>query len=165
MRGRSEVRREHLGDAEIQQFGRSFRRHQDVAGLDVAMNHQLLMGILNRRTHRQKKLQPCADVQIALVAVAIERQPLNVLHHEVRLAVFGASSFQQAGDIRVVQIGEDLAFGDKALSRKSPIEPAPHHLDRDHLMKLIIGAHRPVYRAHPAVADLFSELIRAHPPA
>ncbi len=32
--------------------------HKNVSGLQIAMDHQVLVGILHRRTHRSKQLQP-----------------------------------------------------------------------------------------------------------
>jgi len=55
--------REDLGDPEIQQLGHALGGHQDVAGFQIAVHHQILMGVMHRRAHLLEQLQPRLDRQ------------------------------------------------------------------------------------------------------
>ncbi len=55
------VRIDQLGDAEVEQLGRAFRGHQDVAGLEIAVDHQVAVGVGDRVGDRQEKLQLAAQ--------------------------------------------------------------------------------------------------------
>ncbi len=54
----SALRVDQLGDAEIEQLGLAAGVDQDVAGLDVAVHHQVAVGEGDRRGDRHEKLEP-----------------------------------------------------------------------------------------------------------
>src|SRR5579859_2042482 len=60
-----------FGDAKIEQLGNAVRCHEDVAGLEVAMNDESLVRVLHGAANLQEELQPPGDVQIVLFAVLI----------------------------------------------------------------------------------------------
>ncbi len=57
-RQREGVRIEQLGDAEVEQLGLGFGGDQDVRRLEVAVHHQLLVGVAHRAADLAEKLQP-----------------------------------------------------------------------------------------------------------
>ena len=59
------------------------RRHQYIGGFDVAVNHSLLMGMLDRVTNLHKESQPLLGRERMLVAVLRNLGATDQLHHEV----------------------------------------------------------------------------------
>src|SRR5579864_3787172 len=120
------------------------------------------MSVLHRRAYRAEKAEPFGDRQLVIVAILIQRLALDVLHNEVRLAIFRAAAFQQAGDVGMLEAGENLPFGFEASQRKPGVEAAAHTVDRDLFLVLVSDAHGPIDRAHSSFADLFDDSIRAY---
>src|SRR5436190_21642826 len=83
---------EKLRDSEVEQLDRSIVRNQDVAGLQIAMYHQVLMSVLNSGTDVAEQFEALADIQLALVAPAMNRLAIDQLHDKVRQPLFGAAA-------------------------------------------------------------------------
>src|SRR5579883_757612 len=154
-----------FGNAEIQQFGHAVRRDQNIARLQVAMNDQVLMSIVDRRTDGSEQLQAAGDVERVLVAMSINGRALYQLHDNVGNAIVGGATIQQASNVRVVETGQDLALIAKALPDEVRIEPPAHHLDRDLAVEGAVGPDRAVNLPHTAAANLAKDLVGADPPA
>ena len=103
-----------LGDSEIEQLRHRLRRHQDVAGLQVAVHDQVLVRVLHGVADLAKQLEPRRDRQTLLVAVLVDRLAVHVLHDEVRRTLGRRTAVEEAGDVRMVQFGENLALGAEA---------------------------------------------------
>ena len=67
-----------------------------------------LMRVLHRVADLAEQLEPRVDVQRALVAEAVDRRALHVLHHEVRTPVGSHAAVEQPRDAGVLERGEDL---------------------------------------------------------
>ena len=152
------ARLEQPGDPEIQQLRHAIRADQDVRGLDVAVDDGAAMRIGDGRAHLAKELQPFGDVECLLVAIVVDRQPLDVLHDEVRQAVLGRVAVEQARDVRVIEAGEDLPLVAEAAQHGLRVHAALDELDGDLLLVLAVGAPREIDRAHPAAADPLQDL-------
>src|SRR5215207_3921907 len=96
-----------------------------------------------------------------LIAVAIDRHSLHVLHGEPRRAVFRDASVDQRRDIRVGEPRENLAFVEKAPLHVWVGERRAGELEGHLVVKLIVVALRQVDRAHAAAADLTYDAKRA----
>ena len=59
---------EQLGDTEIQQLGVAFGGHQDVGGLEVAVDDQVLVRVLDRVANGVISTQPLRDGQALTIA-------------------------------------------------------------------------------------------------
>ena len=64
-------------------------RHQDVGGLEVAVDDPLLVGVLHRPADQDEQLQPLGDRELLAVAVVGDRDAADQLHDEVGPARFG----------------------------------------------------------------------------
>jgi hypothetical protein len=84
---------------------------QDVRGLQVAVDDALLVGVLHSRADLHEQLQPLADVQLVGVAVLVERDAPDQLHHEEGGAVGGGAGVEQPGDVGVVHQRDRLPLG------------------------------------------------------
>ncbi|MEM9593506.1 MAG: hypothetical protein AAGD06_04560 [Acidobacteriota bacterium] len=96
------VRFEQLGDAEVQELGAPLLSHQDVAGFDVAVDHQVGVGVLDRGTDLQEEAQPPLDPQAPASAVDIDGLPFDVVHDEVGQAFVGVAAVEELGEVGVV---------------------------------------------------------------
>ena len=66
-----------LGHAEVDDLGHRGAvddRHQDVGGLQVAMDDPLLVGVLHGPADQDEQLQPIADRELLAVAVVGDRE-------------------------------------------------------------------------------------------
>ncbi len=152
-----------LGDPEVDDLRGGPAVHlgdQDVAGLQVAVDDPLLVGVLHRLADGDEQLQPGPDRKPMAVAVLGDRHPAHQLHHEERLAGRGGAAVVDAGDVRVVHQGQRLPLG---------VEPGQHgtrvHADLDqlqcHLPPDRFGLIGPVDGAHPPLAEDFEQRVPA----
>ena len=168
-RGRALAGADELGDPEIEQRRHALGRHQDVAGLQVPVDDEVLVGVLHRRADLPEEPEAVADREAALPAVVEQRNACDVLHHEVRLALLGRAAVDQPSDAGVLQRGRDLALVSEPLQDLRARHPGAHELDGDLLLELVVGAPRQIHLAHAAVPDLLEDLVGAdaltEPPA
>lgn len=78
-----EIGLEQLDDTEVEEPGGAVFRDQDVAGLEIAVDDQVLVRGVDRRADLAEELQTLADRQPMILAVAIDALALDVLHHDV----------------------------------------------------------------------------------
>jgi hypothetical protein len=105
---------EEFGDAEVEELRGPVGGDEDIAGLEIAVDDEVLVGDLDGLAHLAEQDEAPSDRQAVLVAVAVDRDTLDVLHHEVRQAVVGGAAVEQPRDVRVVDGGQDLALGAEA---------------------------------------------------
>ena len=89
--------------------------------------------------------------------------PVDVLDREVGLAFGGDAAVEQAGDVRVVEPGQDLPLGEEAPVDLVRVHPALDELEGDPLLELAVGALGEIDHAHPAPCQLAHETIGADP--
>src|SRR5208282_6911537 len=90
-----------FGDAKVQESGHTAFRDQDIGGLEIAMNHQILVRILHRGTDFTKKPQAVVDRELVPIAIPINGQAFHVLHYQVRGAVFAAAAVEEFDNVRM----------------------------------------------------------------
>ena len=73
-----------------------------------------------------------------MLAVLGVGHPFDVFHDQVGDAVFGHPAVQQAGDVGVVEVGQDLALLAKAGDDGVGVHPAFNQLDGHPLLILIV---------------------------
>ncbi|MDR3701194.1 MAG: hypothetical protein P4L56_16220 [Candidatus Sulfopaludibacter sp.] len=104
-------------DAEIDHFGNRRAlafQHQHIRRLEVAVDHTLLVRMVNGAAHREKKFQSFADGHPLLIAILRDGYALDVLHDKVRPALACGAGIEDPGDIRVVHDRQRLALVDEA---------------------------------------------------
>ncbi len=152
-RVRKALGREQLGDAEIQQLGRTFVRDEDIGGLDVPVHHQVAVRILHRGADLNEQLEPFPNEQGAAVAVSVDGFAVDVLHHQIRRAVLEIAAVDQARDRRVIEGGEDMPFAVQSAAQPRMQCRVLQYLDGDGLLILRVIALAAVHRAHAAVPE------------
>jgi hypothetical protein len=113
-------------DAEVEQLGYTFSSHQDIAGLDVAMDDQVLVSVVYGGAEAAEKFQPLRDRQSVRLTIAIDGLAFDQLHHEVGKAILGCATVNESRDIRVLQTGQNLSLVLEALQDELSVEAASH---------------------------------------
>ena len=153
----------HLGDAEIEEFGGGSGRHHDVAGLQVAVDDEVLMEIMDGGADLHEQLDAFADVEPVVVAVAVQRGAFNELHDVIGRTVGGVAAVEDAGDVGVFEAGEDLAFLAEAVGKKRGVLIGDEKLQCDILAECAIVADRQKDDAHAAAAEFADDAVGAKP--
>ena len=76
-----------FGDAEIKEAKRFVVFHQDIGGLQIAVNDGMLVSVEDRFANSSKKAQAPVDRTVVLVAVDGERNTFDVFHDKKGRAV------------------------------------------------------------------------------
>src|SRR5215204_7644567 len=108
-----------------------------------------------------KEFQPFGNVQLMAVAITIERLAFDVLHHEVRQAVFSSAAVEQSCDMRMIECGEYLSFFTKAAEDEVSVHPALDQFYGGPFVELIVRARCLIDRAHAAASNLSVDSISA----
>ncbi len=154
--------REQLGDPEIEQLHLAVGRHQDVAGLEIPVHDEILMGELDRLADRPEQTQPLGDGEATLVTVAVDRRAGDVLHGEVREPHLGDAGIEQLGDVGVLQPGQHSPLLQEAPHPVARSEPAfAHQLERHSLLHVLPLGQK--HHAHPAGAQLVEHPVGTDP--
>jgi hypothetical protein len=140
-----------LGDTEVQKLHSPFRRDEDVARFQVAMNHQAAVSAGDDIAHFNEQSQPRAQVELPSVAELREADAFHVLHDHVRAAVGMHAAIEQAGDAGVLQAGEDFPLCLKARDLRDGA--SLQHLDGGLLLERAVCARGQVHLAGAAPAD------------
>ena len=151
---------EQLGDAEVQELGCAVRRHDDVRGLDVAVDDQVAMCVTHGFADHEEEPQPFLEREVLIARVRVDRPSLDVLHHQVGPSIARGPAVDESRDVRVLQRGEDLPLGPEPPDTLL-VEQAAHDLDGHALLEGAIGALTQVDRSHAALADLRDDAVRA----
>ena len=120
------------------------------------MNDEVLMGVMHRRTHDLKQLQPGRDVQTVRVAVGVDGDAVDVFHDDVGGAVRQRAAIQQMRDVRVIELSQDLALDLEPGLHGVGDRAAEDHLDGHSLVEFgvrALGEENLPHAAHPQGAQ------------
>ena len=139
------------GDAEVG-HQRSAVVHQDVLGLDVAVDHAVPVGVVQRRGDLGGDPDRVGHGELLLpVEPAPERLPLDE-GHDVEEEAVGLARVEQRQDVRVLEVGGELDLGQEPLGADHGRELRAQQLERD--LAVVLQVLREVHRRHAAGADL-----------
>jgi len=134
-------------------------REQDVARLDVPVDHSLLVRDRQRRRHRRRDPHRLVHRKLLLPVDSVpKRLPLDVGHGEEEEAV-GIARVEERQDVRVLQVRRRLDLGQEALGTDDGGELGLEHLQRDAAVVLLVA--RQVDRRHAALAELTLDAVAA----
>ena len=153
------IRLEQLGDAEVEQLGYAIGAHQDVARLEVTVDHEPLMGEVDRGADQAEELETALEREGTGVAVAVDGLALDVLHHQIRLASRVGADVEQASDARVDEGRGDLPFLAEAPDQLRCAQVRPDGLERDQAVDLAVRPPREVDGAHAALTEDADDLV------
>jgi hypothetical protein len=104
---------------------------QSSSPLDVAVDHPLLVGVLDGLAHRDEQGQAVLRSELVRITVVGDRHTADQLHHEVGAAGGRASRVEHAGDVRVIHQGQRLALGLEPGDDVAGVHPRLQDLERD----------------------------------
>ena len=99
---------EQFGDAEIEDLHTPLFGYQDVFRFQVPVNDQILMRVLNGIANLLEQFKPLVEGKMVSVAIFRDRFALHIFHHQIGNAIFAHPAFYEAGDIGMMQAGQDL---------------------------------------------------------
>jgi len=150
-----------FGDAEIEEFYGAILFDEDVAGFEIAMDDEVLVGVMDGGAYGEEEAEARGDIEFVVVAVFVDGDALDVLHDEVREAFGGGSTVEEEGDVGVIEVGEDLTFAAEAFEDLGVFAIAEDEFDGDLFAVLIVGAGGEVDGSHAATADFAENFVLA----
>ena len=127
-------RRRGLGDTEVDDLRLRVAvdlGDQDVRRLEVAVDHSVLVRVLDGQARRTEEPQARARVQLLLDAVFGDGRAVDQLHHEVRPPRLGGPGVEDASDARVVHARQDGALRLEARHHLQVVRARLDELQRD----------------------------------
>ena len=101
-------------------------------------------------------------VLLCCLAVAIDANTFDVLHHQVGKAVGCGSAVDQRGDVGMRQAREHLALQAEAAQDFLRIHAALDQLDGDLLLEFVIEARGQPHRSHASAPDALLQFVGTH---
>ena len=99
-----------LRDPEVEKLGVALVGDEDVVRLDVPVHHEILVGVLDRHRDLEEQADAFIDRESLAIAVLRHGHAIDELHRQPRAAVLHLPAVDEAGDGRVVEGREHLAF-------------------------------------------------------
>ena len=118
-----------LGDAEVQEDGAPFLRHQDVGGLEIPMHHQAPVGVGDGLADLEKEEDRLPIRKAPIPAVGVDGDSLDILHDQVGRSLLRSPPVVEAGDAGMLQAGESRALPEKARPHGRRIKAPPDDLE------------------------------------
>ncbi len=107
-------RRRHVGDAEVHDLGDALLEHDDVAGLDVAVDHAVLVRVVQAAADLDHEADLVLEIHGAALGDHVPQLlPLQELHHDEEAPVV-LPHVVDRDDVRVVQLGAGLRLEEEA---------------------------------------------------
>jgi hypothetical protein len=97
-----------FGNTKVEQFGHTPGGNKNVRWFDVSMNYQVLVRVFHGGTNDKEQPEPVARGKTVVATIVVNGQSVHILHDEVRNFVTGHPYIQQAGNIGVIQVAQDL---------------------------------------------------------
>ena len=134
------------GHAEVEDLRLPGLLHQDVGGLEVAVDDAPVVGVLHRVADPRHQAHTGGRGRGLAVGVLVQGQAADELHGEERLAVVGEAGLVDLRDAGVVQPGQDLGLVGEALEQGGGGQAGAddlegHRAARVVLLCLVDGAH------------------------
>ena len=150
-------------------FGESARlpsrsRDEDVRRLQVAVDDRFLVRVLNAVAYLKEQLEPLRHRQAMLVAMLVDRNALDVVHHEVRPPVLRGSGVEDPSDVAVVHQRQRLSFGLEASDDLARVHAPADELER-HATSNRLFLLRDEDIAHAARSQLVDDAVVTDSPA
>src|SRR3954468_2115828 len=129
------------------------------------MYHQVLMSVLNSGADVAEQFEALAEIQLALVAPAVNRSTIDQLHDKVRQPLFGTAAVEELRNIGMIERCQNLALATKPLQDFTVFLFVVNDFDGHLFAICAIGALRQVDGAHASASDLPDQFVPAQLPA
>ncbi len=154
---------EHARDAEVEQLHLAVVVDQDVAGLEVAVDHQVAVRVLDRRADVEKQPQARRHAESPGIAPAVDRQPVDVFEHQIGRTLGTDAAIDQPRDRRMRQSRQQLPFAGEARAFAGIEHAAAQQLDGHALFEGAIGAFAEIDAGAAAGSDRSQHAPRTQP--
>ena len=118
------------------------------------------MGELDRSADGAEEPKAFPHLRHVPLAERRDRLSLDVLHDEIGKPVIGIAAVKKAGDVGVVEAGEDLPFLTELAENEIGVGPTLDDLDRHALPVLLVGASGEVDVPHPPAPEQGEDFVR-----
>jgi hypothetical protein len=118
------------GDAEVGDEGRPFLQ-QDVFRLDVAVDDALAMSVVEGGGDFTGETDRVLNGELLLAGQAVAEGLARHVGHDVVEEAVGLAGIDQPENVRVLEIGGDLDFGEEAFAADHGAQLGVEHLDGD----------------------------------
>jgi hypothetical protein len=135
----------------------------NVAGLEIAVHHELLVGVVEGFAHLDEEPHSRGDREGTARAVVEQRRPFDVLHRKIGLARRRRAAVNEAGDPRVFQPGEDPPLAPEPLLEARIRESRPDQLQRHPLGEISSLPLGEIHHTHTARAENLEQPERTDP--
>ena len=82
------------------------------------MDDEVLMGVLDGRAHLAEEHEPRLESERALVAVGVEGNAEDALHHDVGQALLGRPAVEQPRDVGMIECRQDAPLLEESLQQR-----------------------------------------------
>src|SRR5581483_5007236 len=127
------------------------------------MNDSLSMCIFDGFAHASEQLQALKNIERVLVAVMVDANAIDKLHHQEGQSVWCRAAINQPGNIGVIEPCEYLALSAKARGFAFTGQPELHDFDCNAPFKFSVRPDGLIDDTHPSFTHLPSQRITAQP--
>src|SRR5262249_1975051 len=127
----------------------------------VAVNDEVAVCMFDSRAYWQEEPQPFLNCQFLLFCVFRDPDAFDVLHHKVWSAIVRRAAVEEARNIGVLELGQNLALAPEPAQDEIGIETRPNQLDCDLRFILLVVTARQIDRAHSAAPQLVDQSVWA----
>ena len=146
-----------LRDAEVEQLQLAVLGHNDVGRFEIAVDDEAAVRVVDGVAGFLKQAQSCIEGQPMLIAVIGNRNALDELHRKVGPPVARYATVQEAGNVRVIEAGEDSAFLAEAAQHTFRVHALLDDLQCRPLLKVGDRSFGEEHRAHAADPNAFED--------
>ena len=149
-----------FSDAEVQQVCLAVFGDEHVGRLEVAVHDQSSVRVGHRASHLLEQAQALGYAQAVVVAIAVDGLAGNVFERKVRPATRVDAGVVEAGDVRVLQQGADIALALHTFCQtRAPGQP--RQLQRHLALQRAVFALGQPHSTHASTADFADQSIGA----
>jgi hypothetical protein len=105
---------EEFGGAEVEEFGVAVVGDEEIGGFKVEVDDEGAVGAFDGATDGDHEGDAIADGEGVLVAILVDGEAIDAFHDEVWAMVGGGAGIDDAGDVGVIEAGEDLLLAAEA---------------------------------------------------
>jgi len=144
--------------AKVHEFNDPCRINKHIAGLEIAVNDQVPMGIGDSGANLNCKRNAMPEVKLAGFAVAIKMHGRKCLiayhlHDQVRRVLPGNAAVEEPRDMRMVQSGKCIALAEKDGPEQGRVERSIDDFNGYRLFRISTVTMASIDLAHPATAE------------
>jgi len=146
--------------AAIQQLRLPVGGDDDVPRAQVAMQDQVLMGVLERRAHAEHKPDALTRAEFTIPAPRIDAVAGHLLHHEIRRAIVGNTAVHEARDPGVIESRQQIGLREEPIGQRGRAPLARQKPERGSRIEPVALTRHVIDHAQAAAADLADNAIR-----